>query len=78
MELNLYEDMLAEKRMKFYIDIYYIFFIKKSVANMLYSIRQHDHSLIEGKMKKNKQLSSINLCTYFTLCVEDTHKPGSF
>ena len=42
MELNLYEDMLAEKRMKFYIDIYihthiyiyiyiyiyYIFFIR--------------------------------------------------
>lgn len=28
MELNLYEEMLAEKRMKFYIDKYNIFFIK--------------------------------------------------
>lgn len=55
--------------MKFYIDIYYIFFIKKSVADMLYGIRQHDHTLIGGKMKENKELGSINLCTYFTLCV---------
>lgn len=42
---------------------------------MLYSIRQHDHSLIGGKMKENKQLSSINLCTYFTLYVLKT-QPG--
>lgn len=55
MKLNLYEDMLAEKRMKFYIDIYihahiYIFY-KRSVMDVLYDISDNmvTHRLQERK-----------------------------
>lgn len=92
MELNLYEDMLAEKRMKFYIDIYihahiyicilYIFFIRDQ-SWMCFMIYQTTWSHTDCRKERklgvglHKSLYILYIvCMCMCVYVKDTHKSG--